>query len=222
MKIFPLVFTIVFFSFSCVNKQKDNEVDQVEEIVAKSIFNEEESQLLTKGEKSDPFRVLTIENVKDSLLLRSKSKGFVVEPNDSLLILFSERLIATVQDSATLGVGIAAPQVGFLKNIICIQRFDKVNKPFEVYYNPKISQYSKKIQPCREGCLSIPGRMDTLSVRSYAILLEYENIAGEHQFEMVEDFTAVIFQHEIDHLNGILYTDYLHQKAHEQTIGHVH
>jgi peptide deformylase len=115
----------------------------------------------------------------------------------------------TVTSPKNLGVGIAAPQVGILKNVILVQRYDLKKFPIEAYINPKITKFSKLKQPCLEGCLSIPNRMDTTRNRAYAILLEYENIKGEHKTEMIEDFTAVIFQHEIDHLNGILYLDHL-------------
>jgi len=108
-----------------------------------------------------------------------------------------------------MGVGIAAPQVGILKDMIWVQRFDKEGFPFEVYINPVIRQYSTKKQDCREGCLSIPDRSDTTKTRAYAILLEYDRLSGDHITEMVEDFTAVIFQHEIDHLHGVLYLDHL-------------
>ena len=86
---------------------------------------------------------------------------------------------------------------------------DKAGSPFEFYLNPRIIQYSKKKQEYREGCLSVPNRMDTLNSRSYAILIEYDKMDKTHHVEMVEDFTAVIFQHEIDHLNGVLYLQYL-------------
>ncbi|WNH09040.1 peptide deformylase [Thalassobellus suaedae] len=159
-----------------------------------------------------PMRVYKINNVKDSLLLRTKSTYIKSNPNDDILQTFVKRLYATVRDSISMGVGIAAPQVGVLKNIIWVQRFDKENFPFEVYLNPKITKYSKKKQTCKEGCLSIPNRTDTLNNRAYAILIEYDTMQGEHKTEMIEDFTSVIFQHEIDHLNGILYLDHLQKE----------
>jgi peptide deformylase len=153
------------------------------------------------------MRVFKINNVKDSLLLRQKSEDVTIVKGDKTLKHFTDRLYATVRDSISLGVGIAAPQVGILKNIIWVQRFDKEEFPFEVYLNPKIVQYSQQKQTRAEGCLSIPNRRETLNCRAYAILLEYDTLDGEHKTEMVEDFTAIIFQHEIDHLNGILYID---------------
>jgi len=99
--------------------------------------------------------------------------------------------------------------VGILKNIIWVQRFDKNNFPFEVYLNPTIVQYSIKKQTFREGCLSVPNRSEVLNDRSYAILIAYDTMTGEHKTEMVEAFTSVIFQHEIDHLDGKLILDHL-------------
>lgn len=172
-------------------------------------FSPHEKSMILEKDSLTPMRVFLTVNPSDLQLLRSKSTDFEANPDDPTLRHFISRLYHTVQDSASRGVGIAAPQVGILKNIIWVQRFDKENKPFEVYLNPRIIQYSNMKQECREGCLSIPNRKDTLNVRSYAILLEYEKMDNTRHVEMVEDFTAVIFQHEIDHLNGILYTDHI-------------
>ena len=175
-------------------------------------FTEQQKALILSGDTSQPMRVFLITNRQDSVLLRTNSQDVRSDSKDPLLQYFITRLYRTVTDSASLGVGIAAPQVGILKNIIWVQRFDKEGFPFEVYLNPRICQYSNKKQPCPEGCLSIPDRRDTTQVRAYAILLEYDRPDGSHQLEMVEDFTAVIFQHEIDHLNGILYIDHLEKE----------
>lgn len=175
-------------------------------------FSADESELIMQGDSSQPMRVYKITNPSDSVLLRSRSTRVKVGPDDQVLQNFIDRLYRTVRDSMSMGVGIAAPQVGILKRIIWVQRFDKEGFPFEVYLNPEIIQYSAKKQTCLEGCLSIPNRRDTLNTRSYAILLEYDKIDQSHQIEMVEDFTAVIFQHEIDHLDGILYLDHLEKE----------
>jgi peptide deformylase len=172
-------------------------------------FSEKQLKLISAATGDNPMRVFKINNYQDSILLRTASTYVNPDPNDKILSTFIDRLFATVRDSLSLGVGIAAPQVGILKNIIWVQRFDKEDFPFEVYLNPKIVQYSQKKQNCQEGCLSIPGRSDITKTRAYAILLEYDRQDGSHHLEMVEDFTAVIFQHEIDHLHGILYLDHL-------------
>jgi peptide deformylase len=176
------------------------------------VFSEAERELIFSGDSTEAMRVLLITNPSDSVVLRTSSDSIDLAGNEDEVRYFSERLYRTVTDSMSLGVGIAAPQVGILQRMIWVQRFDKEQLPFECYINPEIRQFSTKKQDCREGCLSIPNRSDTLSSRSYAILLEYETLDGDHQLEMVEGFTAVIFQHEIDHLNGILYTDHLEEE----------
>lgn len=179
-------------------------------------FLEAESALIMQRDSLTPMRVLLTTSANDSLMLRTVSRDVNVNPDDLVLRHFISRLYSTVRDSLSLGVGIAAPQVGVMKNIIWVQRFDKPDTPFEVYLNPKILQYSQLRQECHEGCLSVPGRSDTLEVRSYAVLVEYETLDQQRRIEMIEDFTAVIFQHEIDHLNGILYTDYVEKKSTNQ------
>ncbi|TPV33993.1 peptide deformylase [Paucihalobacter ruber] len=197
---FGLYLFIVSIVSSCaVKKQNIKE--------ATSNFNQQQRSMILNADGDKPMRVFKINNVKDSLLLRQKSEDVVITKGDTILKHFTNRLYATVRDSISLGVGIAAPQVGILKNIIWVQRFDKEEFPFEVYLNPKIVQYSQKKQTRAEGCLSIPNRRETLNCRAYAILLEYDTLDGEHKTEMVEDFTAIIFQHEVDHLNGVLYID---------------
>ena len=176
---------------------------------AQTNFSPAETSLILAEKSNVPMRVLQINIPKDSIVLRTKSQPVKFFANDTLLHHFTKRLYSTVQDPATKGVGIAAPQVGILKNIIWIQRFDKENHPFEVYYNPQIDKYTELKQTVLEGCLSIPDIQDTLHMRAYAILLQYDNPKGQHICEMIEDFTAVIFQHEIDHLNGIIFTDHL-------------
>jgi peptide deformylase len=175
-------------------------------------FANQETSLIMAADTTVPMRVFLITQVEDSLLLRQNSQAVKPDAKDPVLQRFVKRLYRTVTDSASMGVGIAAPQVGILRDIIWVQRFDKEGFPFEVYLNPVIRSYTDLKQPCREGCLSIPNRRDTTNDRAYAILLEYDRLDGSHQVEMVEDFTAVIFQHEIDHLRGILYIDHLKQE----------
>jgi peptide deformylase len=195
---------IIFFAFlffaGCSNIQHTIKVHQ---------FSSEQGGLVLSADQNTPMRVLSIYNKKDSLLLRSKCDDVVPDSNDIILQTLIKRMYATVNDSLTLGVGIAAPQVGLLKNIIWVQRYDKPGNPFEVYFNPRIIQYTKKKLNWVEGCLSVPGRRDTTTTRSYAILLEHIRPDNSHKTEMVEGFTAIIFQHEIDHLNGIIYLDRL-------------
>jgi peptide deformylase len=199
-------FFLITISFACASSKKTN---------LSRNFGSQQTTAIMKADDTTPMRVFKINNREDSIILRTKSKPVEANPEDPVLQRFVKRLYHTVTDSMSLGVGIAAPQVGVLKNIIWVQRFDKKDFPFEVYLNPKIVQYSKLTQECLEGCLSIPNRRDTLNSRAYAILIEYDKMDSSHATEMVEDFTAVIFQHEIDHLNGILYTDHLAEEMQE-------
>ena len=174
-------------------------------------FSRLEINLIMQADSLKPMRVYKINNPSDSLLLRTKSTYIKPDPKNPVLQNFVQRLYATVKDSMSMGVGIAAPQVGVLKNIIWVQRFDKENLPFEVYLNPKISSYSEQKQTLKEGCLSIPDRTETLNSRSHSITFEYDTMNAEHKTEIVSGFTSVVFQHEIDHLNGILYLDHLNK-----------
>lgn len=118
------------------------------------------------------------------------------------------RMLATVLDTTNTGVGIAAPQVGISRRLIAVQRLDKPLQPFEFYVNPVITYFSPEKKWGSEGCLSVPGKKDTV-LRSTTIVVSYND---EHTFsprcDTVSGFTAVIFQHEIDHLQGVLYIDY--------------
>lgn len=181
----------------------------------KAAFNDVQIDMIMSGSAELPMRVYKITNESDSILLRKKSEYVEADTSDLVLHRLTQRMLATVTDSSSLGVGIAAPQVGILKQIILVQRLDKPNMPFETYLNPVIREYSERKRPCREGCLSIPGRMDTTQTRSYEVLVEYDLMDGSHRIEKVEDFVSVIFQHEIDHLNGILYLDHLKEEVQE-------
>lgn len=172
-------------------------------------FTAEEKQLISAQSATTAMRVWVISNPSDSAFLRQPCRDISPKANKKLLALFIKRLYATVTDSAHLGVGIAAPQVGIGRNIILVQRFDKKEFPFEAYINPTIEEYSAQKQPCKEGCLSIPGRSATTQDRAETIRIRYQTPKGEWREESVSGFTAVVFQHEIDHLRGILYIDHL-------------
>jgi len=200
---FLLVLVILTISGCAGLKQGVNTSEKV------SPFSDHQKSLILAAPSEIPMRVLQTTSREDSIILRQKSHDIEPDESDEILTRIVSRLYSTVTDSASMGVGIAAPQVGILKNIIWVQRYDKEGFPFEVYLNPKILKYSEMRQTRREGCLSIPNRTDTLHSRSYAILIEYDMMNGDHKIEMIEDFTAIIFQHEIDHLNGILYIDHI-------------
>jgi peptide deformylase len=172
-------------------------------------FSDAERSLITSDDKNTKMRVLQITEPADMKVLQSLSTN--IDYKDESVKLLTQRMYATVRDTAHPGVGIAAPQIGINKNIIWVQRFDKPGEPFEVYLNPKIIWKSALLCKGVEGCLSIPDiRGDVL--RNYTIKLTYFDSDGKFHDEIIEGFTAVIFQHETDHLLGILFTDRLTQQ----------
>lgn len=152
----------------------------------------------------NPSKVFKSHIKSDSLILNKPSE--FVSPLDSSIKTLISRMFRTVTDSLSRGVGIAAPQIGVNKRVIIVKRFDKLNEPFEAYINPKILQFSMLQATREEGCLSVDGIRCEVE-RPYAILVSYTTVWGESKTEMVEDYTARIFQHEIDHLDGILFTE---------------
>lgn len=171
-------------------------------------LKKKEKSLIEAGNPLDTLRVLLITNIEDSAFLRKTSKDISLEKNEGEVRYFSKRLVATMTHPKNAGVGIAAPQVGLQRNIICIQRFDKENTPNEIFINPVIINCSDSTQIGTEGCLSIPDKKGDVK-RAAHIVVEYLDLVGKKHIEEVTGFTAVIFQHEIDHLRGILFIDHL-------------
>ncbi|HCQ72338.1 MAG TPA: peptide deformylase, partial [Rikenellaceae bacterium] len=98
---------------------------------------------------------------------------------------------------------------GISRRVVAVQRFDKDGEPFEVYPNIRITDRRGEKELGPEGCLSIPGKRGEVS-RYRDIDITYTSVRTlRDTTETIKGFTAVIFQHECDHLDGILYTDYL-------------
>ena len=169
---------------------------------------------LSKDEKaliagSDSLmRVLTVYDKEDSLLLRNASIDFT--DRDLLSKDFealAAKMLHTVQDPSQDGVGIAAPQVGLNRRVICVLRYDLPGEPFGVYPNARLDSLWGERLSGPEGCLSIPGWAGSVP-RYQNIIVSYTDPETLQTVkERVEGYTAVVFQHEIDHLDGILYTD---------------
>lgn len=158
------------------------------------------------------LHVYTIENESETNILREESTELSEEdlfsPEYELL---AERMINTVTHPSVDGVGLAAPQIGINRKVVAVQRFDKPNKPFEVYPNISIVSYSDSTILSKEGCLSVPNQRHSVE-RAAKIKIQYFSIEKEQNVsEEIEGFTAVIFQHEVDHLSGILYIDKVEQ-----------
>lgn len=102
-------------------------------------------------------------------------------------------------------VGLAANQVGMDYRMITV-RGDQFEGPM---INPEIVEKSDEIFHYEEGCLSATGYHFDTGKRSKSIKVSYYDLTGKHQTIWLSDVTAVIVQHEIDHLNGIIFFDYM-------------
>jgi len=162
-----------------------------------------EISLINQGEISTALPIYqTTDSHQHKTLLNLSTEIDPVDPNTATLVKrMKESLLST--DG---GVGIAAPQVGINRKVIWVQRFDKEGNPLEYFINPVIVWKSELQNLGPEGDLSIPEFRDQF-YRSKVIQLEYVDLKGQKYSEIVEGFTAVIFQHEIDHLFGILISD---------------
>ena len=100
------------------------------------------------------------------------------------------------------GVGLAGPQIGELKRIIIAA----IDGTPQVYINPKITKKSLRKNTMEEGCLSIPDVYAKVK-RPASIVVEYLDLAGEKRKIKANKMNARIFQHEIDHLDGVLFID---------------
>lgn len=162
-----------------------------------------EISIINQGDKNSALPIYqTTDSNQHKTLLSLSTEINPTDPNTAILVKrMKESLLST--DG---GVGIAAPQVGINRKIIWVQRFDKVGEPLEYFINPVIIWRSELQNLGPEGDLSIPEFRDQF-YRSKVIQLEYVDLKGQKYSEIVEGFSAVIFQHEIDHLFGILISD---------------
>lgn len=172
-------------------------------------FTKAERALIQSGDSKTMMKVIQISDAKELQILKTVSTD--VDLKDKLVPVLAERMFLSMRDSLNPGIGIAAPQVGINKNVFWVQRFDKAGEPFEFYINPKIVWRSALLRKGMEGCLSIPDFSSEV-LRNYTIKIIYWNLEGNYFEEIIEGFTAVVFQHEFDHINGILFTDRLKEQ----------
>ena len=195
-------------------------------------FTDSETALIREALNADgtafpkgTMRVLTVCDSADLAILRAPSSDMSSRAllSDDYRQLCS-LMVATVTHPSQDGVGIAGPQIGLNRRVVAVQRFDKepvvngsrLDHPFEVYANIRIVWASDSLAVGPEGCLSVPDRRGDV-LRSTEIVIEHADINALSKDckeipivrDTVSGFTAVIFQHEIDHLDGILYIDRL-------------
>ena len=107
------------------------------------------------------------------------------------------------------GIGLAAIQIGIPKNLIVIDLLTKEKKKDPLFFvNPKIMKKSSKMSKYDEGCLSIPNLFAEIQ-RPSECEVEYLDYQGKKKILKANGLLATCIQHEIDHLNGILFIDYL-------------
>jgi peptide deformylase len=139
-------------------------------------------------------------------VLRQKAQE--VEIFDEDLADLVDDMIETMREAP--GVGLAAPQIGISKRIIVVEYGDEEDDSFPkqlyVMVNPEIIKQSKDTIPGIEGYLSDPGLVGKVS-RSSVVTVKGQDIHGKPIKIRAQGWLARIFQHEIDHINGILYTD---------------
>ena len=115
-----------------------------------------------------------------------------------------EDMLETMRES--MGVGIAAPQVGIMRRMFVAQPdpYDEERVFFMI--NPVMLEMSEEKELGPEGCLSVPDMVGDVE-RSVKIKIEATDLNGERKVYDFEGFDARVMQHEYDHLDGILYTD---------------
>ncbi len=121
--------------------------------------------------------------------------------DEELRRLVAKMFKAMYEGGETGGVGLAAPQIGVSKAVLV---YDIGRSGTMV--NPRIIAHSEETEVGEEGCLSVPGVYGPVE-RYQWIVVEYRDINGKYKKEKFSGFDARVIQHEIDHLNGILFVD---------------
>ena len=145
--------------------------------------------------------ILTVPNP----VLKQVSKS-VPEVTDDIRTLMDDMLETMY---AAPGIGLAAIQVGEPINVIVMDLAAKDQDPNPQYFvNPYILETAEDTKPYEEGCLSVPDVYDEIE-RPVRVKIRYLNYFGKEVVEWAEDLYATCIQHEMDHLKGVLFIDYL-------------
>ena len=141
-----------------------------------------------------------------------RRKAHTITKVDKNLQTLIDDMVETMRDAP--GVGLAAPQIGLSERLIVVEYYehaedeDKEDAPKKVWavINPEIVKASEEKVMGVEGCLSIPGLVGEVE-RHLSVQVKGLNRHGKQTKIKAEGWLARIFQHEIDHLNGVLFTD---------------
>lgn len=159
--------------------------------------------------------ILTVD--KDLTTLKKVSSP--VESVDNNLRALMDDMLETMY--AAPGIGLAAIQVGVPKRVVVMDLSrDEAPKAPRCFVNPEIVWASQETVPYEEGCLSVPEIYDEVE-RSAKVRLRYLNYDGQAIEEDAEGLFAVCIQHEIDHLNGVLFIDHLSRLKRQRAVARV-
>ncbi|MCD6426747.1 MAG: peptide deformylase [Caldisericaceae bacterium] len=136
-------------------------------------------------------------------VLRKKAKK--VKNIDKEIVSLTKKMFETMRTNEPQGVGLAAPQVGIPIALFVYELDDDKG----VVINPEILERKGK-ETGEEGCLSVPGVFAPVD-RAEEVVVRAINLKGKRIVLKIKGFKARVFQHEIDHLNGILFTDYVNE-----------
>ncbi|WP_296040739.1 peptide deformylase [uncultured Agrobacterium sp.] len=147
-------------------------------------------------------------------LLRQQSKP--VETVDSEIQRLADDMLETMYDAP--GIGLAAIQIGVARRMLVIDlsREDEENKP-QVFINPEILKVSDDVSTYEEGCLSIPDYYAEVE-RPASLTVGYIDRNGKQQTIEADGLLATCLQHEIDHLNGVLFIDHISRLKRDMVI----
>ena len=154
--------------------------------------------------------------------LREKAKelSFPLSEEDKETLRSMREFLINSQDEETAkryglrsGVGLAAPQIDVAKRMIAVYLPDDGNgKSYDyMLVNPKVMSYSvqEAYLPTGEGCLSVDENIPGLVHRHNRVTIKAQDIDGNEVKLRLKGYPAIVFQHEIDHLNGVMFYDYI-------------
>lgn len=157
--------------------------------------------------------ILPIVVIPDPIL---RTTSAPVERVDDELRKFADDMLATMYDAP--GVGLAAIQVAQPIRMLTVDVSEKDDEPDpQIFINPKIVQKSDTPNVYEEGCLSIPDIYAEVE-RPAEVTVEYLDLSGEQKTIKADGMLATVLQHEIDHLDGALFIDYLSKLKREMVI----
>ena len=146
-------------------------------------------------------RILLIENKEDAIVLRQKTAPFDFARFTKKEITDLVRTMRETMKAAS-GIGLAANQIGLNLSLFVA----KTDRKLHAIFNPLVTRVSKEEDEMEEGCLSIPNKFGIVP-RPTAVWVMGQDARGKKIMVAQTGLLARVFQHEIDHLNGILFTD---------------